>query len=612
MSSGKQIFPIFDKQRWSDFTQRAQIKGISDSSSVLEAKHSPAQPINPKSHIEEQKHTSEENKSESADVAHTPNTQTGKKKRVNYAKGSPAERMRTAVEYLQTHRSENYQDVAFKFMVDRKSLRMRVEGELTLDSHVGNKGFLTMEQEQKLVQHCLDMARLGYGYDVLQIRNIVRYYLKDKECEVTSGWWQKFKERHPEITRRRGEALEVQRASALNAQNIAPFFEKLKLAFTVCKRMSGGVDVTSARIYNMDEVGFDLNSIKGYVITQKGVRNVPLVTSGNRTHVTVIACVNAMGLALDPLFLLPGVRRRPNFNLNKFTSADQMSTGSGWINAEAFKDWCQMFINQTKDFRGNNHWSILLLDGHSTHTHSLEALSLLNENLILALSLPSHTTSVLQPLDVSVFKPLKTLFQGALQDWRLKTKQRLTIDDLPTILGDCWDSAFTNSNIKSGFRKTGIFPLNENWVEENKSVLTEGSGDKSLQFDRLIKRTKAFYGGEKEVLKACDYLDLAYDPKGSLRESGRSDFADILDSIFNRVSVPSRDPKQLQKKRFDRLGENPSEARILNSTERLNSIRESDCLRGKNTKTVGKQVPKRKNKIQELKDSPMSKSRDRR
>jgi hypothetical protein len=143
--------------------------------------------------------------------------------------------------------------------------------------------------------------------------------LKDKEQAVTTGWWQKFKERHPELTRRRGEALEIQRASALTPHNISSFFEKLKLAFSVCKRLSGGVDVSPARIYNMDEVGFDLNSIKGYVVTQKGVRNVPLVTSGNRTHVTVIACVSAIGLALDLFFLLPGVRRRPNFNLEFFS-----------------------------------------------------------------------------------------------------------------------------------------------------------------------------------------------------------------------------------------------------------------------------------------------------
>jgi hypothetical protein len=47
---------------------------------------------------------------------------------------------------------------------------MRVDGELSMSAHVGNQGFLNHDQEEKLVQHCLDMASVGYGYDVLQIR----------------------------------------------------------------------------------------------------------------------------------------------------------------------------------------------------------------------------------------------------------------------------------------------------------------------------------------------------------------------------------------------------------------------------------------------------------
>ena len=189
--------------------------------------------------------------------------------------------------------SESYQDAALKYGVDRKALRKRVEGEISIDAKVGPSTLLSVKEEIKLVQHCLDMATLGYGYDVIQIRNIVRYHVKDQK--ITTGWWNRFQERHPEISRRRTEVLERQRASALSPSNFASFFETLKLAISKCEEMSGGEKITPARIFNMDEIGFDLNSIKGYVVTRKGVRNVPLVTSGNRIHVTVIACISAIG-----------------------------------------------------------------------------------------------------------------------------------------------------------------------------------------------------------------------------------------------------------------------------------------------------------------------------
>jgi hypothetical protein len=53
---------------------------------------------------------------------------------------------------------------------------------------------------------------------------------------------------------------------------------------------------------------------------------------------------------------------------------------------------------------------LLILDGHYSHVtldvmHEAQAVEL---DLI---TLPSHTSHVLQPLDVSVFKPFKTLFR---------------------------------------------------------------------------------------------------------------------------------------------------------------------------------------------------------
>jgi hypothetical protein len=194
-------------------------------------------------------------------------------KRQNYSKGSPNLRMKNALDHIRANPSDTYEYVASKFDVDRKSLRKRAEGELTLSSHQGRIGFLPQAEEKRLAQHCIEMAQLGYGYDVIQIRNIVRYYLKNKK--VTSGWWQNFTERNPEITRRRGEALERQRMNSLSSETFTSFFELLNLAMIKCKEMSNGVPLTSARIFNMDEVGFDLNSITGYVVTRRGTKNVP-------------------------------------------------------------------------------------------------------------------------------------------------------------------------------------------------------------------------------------------------------------------------------------------------------------------------------------------------
>ena len=49
---------------------------------------------------------------------------------------------------------------------------------------------------------------------------------------------------------------------------------------------------------------------------------------------------------------------------------------------------------------------LLIMDGHGTHM-SIELIELARFNDVHLLCLPSHTTHVLQPLDVGVFKSFK-------------------------------------------------------------------------------------------------------------------------------------------------------------------------------------------------------------
>jgi len=52
---------------------------------------------------------------------------------------------------------------------------------------------------------------------------------------------------------------------------------------------------------------------------------------------------------------------------------------------------------------------LIIIDGHSSHIHP-DVIDLLVENKIILYCLASHTTNILQLLDVAIFKPLKTKF----------------------------------------------------------------------------------------------------------------------------------------------------------------------------------------------------------
>ena len=57
---------------------------------------------------------------------------------------------------------------------------------------------------------------------------------------------------------------------------------------------------------------------------------------------------------------------------------------------------------------------MLLVDGHASHV-TMDLIELARDNNVILFCLPPHTTHLLQPLDVSVFKSLKDHFYRSLR-----------------------------------------------------------------------------------------------------------------------------------------------------------------------------------------------------
>lgn len=91
---------------------------------------------------------------------------------------------------------------------------------------------------------------------------------------------------------------------------------------------------------------------------------------------------------------------------------------------------------------------------------SAEVLDYFKDNGVTLLSFPPHTSHKLQPLDRSVYGPLKKQINTACDAWMALNKRPMTIYDIPGILARSIPLAVTPVNIMSGFRVTGIFPFN--------------------------------------------------------------------------------------------------------------------------------------------------------
>ena len=88
---------------------------------------------------------------------------------------------------------------------------------------------------------------------------------------------------------------------------------------------------------------------------------------------------------------------------------------------------------------------------------------------MILLCLPPHTTHALQPLDVAVFKALKTHFSRSLRVCCFSKKNFIVSKrDFARVVKEPFEFSFSMVNLKNGFSKCGIFPFDRNAVSSDK------------------------------------------------------------------------------------------------------------------------------------------------
>ncbi|CAH1960516.1 unnamed protein product [Acanthoscelides obtectus] len=134
-----------------------------------------------------------------------------------------------------------------------------------------------------------------------------------------------------------------------------------------------------------------------------------------------------------------------------------MSEKSAYTNPDLFLRWLKTHFVPRKP-EGT---TLLLLDGHTSHSSSVEMLQYAKEYNIILLCFPSHCTHYLQPLDRSVFKSVKSAFYKSCQLWlKQHAGRRITRYQFGELLSDCWGKSATPENATAGFRPTRSYPFN--------------------------------------------------------------------------------------------------------------------------------------------------------
>lgn len=143
---------------------------------------------------------------------------------------------------------------------------------------------------------------------------------------------------------------------------------------------------------------------------------------------------------------------------------------SGWMTTEVFYNYIKDTFHPYLFEQGIQFPVIVYVDGHRTHlTYSLSKLC--DELKIILICLYPNSTRILQPADVSMFKPLKNGWFNEVQRWRRNNlDQKLSKKHFAPILKTVVDAYIREDVVKSGFRACGLYPFDPNAIDYSKCL----------------------------------------------------------------------------------------------------------------------------------------------
>ena len=416
------------------------------------------------------------------------------------------------------------------------TLHDHVTGKVDPFSKPGPKPYLSPSEEDELVAFLLKCARMGYPKSCKQVTAIVQSIVNSRNMnvEVSTGWWARFKKRHPNLSLRTAAPLCIPRLQAKNPDVLNSYFNELEKTL----REHDIFDEPSS-IFNCDECGIPLNPKPLKTIHERGSKHVSAVTGNGKSQITILACASASGYALPPFVVFDRKTLNQELTKGEVPGTVYGLSASGWMDTELFQEW---FLQHFLKFAPSMRPLILLMDGHSSH-FSPEMIKVAKKDGVILFTLPPNTTHLCQPLDKGPFAPLKLEWRKSVQKFLSANPGRaVSRYDFSQLFHETWLRAMNARNITAGFRHTGIFPFNK------EAVLGQ------------------LRGGERHS-----------DSHQKDQEKGRERHSDSLQKDQERSRERHSDsPQQDHERGAERHSDSPEQDQKINSSERKVKFMRSD------------------------------------
>lgn len=412
---------------------------------------------------------------------------------VQYQKHDP-ELIEKAVEY-RNKTGKPFREVAMKFGIHYSVLYKRIKK--NTGRKIGGQTVLSSDEESLIVTNLAKCAEWGYPLDLFDLRLIVKSYL-DRGGRVVKRFKNNmpgrdfalsFMKRHEKDLASR-LCQNIKRARALvSPEVINEYFQNLSTTLE---------GVPHSNIINYDETNLSDDPGKSRLIFKRGCKYPERIMNNSKSSTSIMFAASGDGTVLPPYTVYKSVHLYQSWTEGGPQNARYNRTKSGWFDSICFDDWIEkLVIPYCKKLLGRK---ILIGDNLSSHL-SVQSIKLCAENNIEFVFLPRNSTHLTQPLDIAFFRPLKTAWRQILVDWKKGVGRNdcsVRKDMFPSLLKKLMVAIDFNSanNVKAGFKKGGIIPVNPNQVVDRlpnnvtTTPLDDSMSSINNSFEELLKQMR--------------------------------------------------------------------------------------------------------------------------
>ena len=378
-------------------------------------------------------------------------------------------RLLHAFEALNKDETLSLRTASRQFGVSRTTLtnRHQKKAKPRIQAHLEQQ-LLTEEEEKELQQWAERLDDIGAPPRLPHLHqmaaNLVQQRNGGQRIHLGDHWMTRFLTHHPKIAVRFASRINQERDAGTQPASIKTFFAQLG-------EVRSRHHILPGDTWNADEKGFAIGvAKKAKVICRRNRKNPRIRQPGNWEWVTLMEAISATGDNIPGFFIYLGeAHLMGNHDYDERENASFALSSTGWTNDRLGVLWLvEHFEPATRTGRP----PLLIIDGHSSHL-TVEFLEHAFTHNIHLLCFPSHSTHLLQPLDVGIFGPLAQYYSNEVDLWaRAHPYQFVSKGDFFPLCQKARHATLTDKNIRAAFMATGIYPFRRaqvmNLIEKTK------------------------------------------------------------------------------------------------------------------------------------------------